>query len=284
MKYSFRINSAASLAGLTLAGAVFGFPLAASANQVVILPNSQWSGFVSVPSSAFVLTTTQVTGPSTIQGGVGNSFAGETTQGTPFPSIDVSAGGFDSAQISGGKAHVSLTYFIEIVGPGSGPAPLHVTGAGSVGSYNGGIGAVSLEVVTPGIEFLSAVTSINGVATVYGTDGVQPLVPDNTAFNIDGTMLFPINTILSVIMFAEADSDLELGPSQGAAFIDPIFSIDPSFANADQYSIVTSPDIGNGGAGGGVPEPSTWALLLGGFGALGAVLRGRRKAAFLAQA
>jgi hypothetical protein len=225
-----------------------------------------------------VLDTTPVTGPGAIQGGFGNSFAGEVSSGTPFPSLSVRAGGFDLAEISGGQAHVALEYFIEIVGPGSGLAPLHITGSGSVGSFNGGIGAVSYEVVTPGIEFLAAVTSINGVTTVPGTDGVHPLLPDNTLFNIDGTMLFPINTILDVLMFAEADSDVELGPSQGAAFIDPVFSIDPSFANADQYSIVTSPGIGNGDiGGGGVPEPSAWAMMLIGFGALGATLRERRR-------
>ena len=114
------------------------------------------------------------------------------------------------------------------------------------------------------------------MATLAGADGVQPLLPDNTLFNIDGTMLFPINTVLNVRRFAEADSDLEFGPSQGAGFIDPIFSIASSFPNAAQYSIVTSPDIGNSRGSGAVPEPSAWALLLAGFGAAGAVLRRRR--------
>ena len=76
-------------------------------------------------------------------------------------------------------------------------------------------------------------------------------------------------------MIATADSDIELGPSQASALIDPQFSIDKSFPNANLYSIVLSPGIGNGG----VPEPSTWAMMLLGVASLGGALRRRRDVA-----
>ena len=259
-----------------------GLPLAAHANQVIILPGAEWSGFVSVPLGFPVtFNTTPVTGPGTIQGGSGNSFAGETSITTPQPSLSVRSGGFDAAQISGGQAHVDLRYYIEIVGPGSGLAPLNIVGNGGVGSFNGGTGAVSLNVVTPGIGYEVAATSQNGHLFTEATNGLQLLVPDGSAFQFNGTQMFPLNTPLLVEMLAIGDSDVELGPSEGHAVIDPIFSIDRSFANFDQYSIVLSPGIGNGdvGGGGGVPEPSTWAMMLLGFGALGAVARSRRRAA-----
>jgi hypothetical protein len=37
--------------------------------------------------------------------------------------------------------------------------------------------------------------------------------------------------------------------------------------------------FGDGGRGGGIPEPATWAMMILGFGGVGAVLRRRRKAA-----
>lgn len=272
-------NSAKLVASLALAGAMCAAPLAAHANQVITLPPSIWSGFVSVPVGfPVVLNTTQVTGPGTIQGGLGNSFAGEVSLPIPQPSLNVRAGGFDGAEFSGGRAHVALEYFMEIVGPGSGLAPLHVLGAGGVTSFNGGDGFASLDMATPGIEFRTAVDSHSGVLTIGDADGLQLIVPDGSSFGIDGTMLFPINTVIDVRMVAIADSDIEFGPSAASALIDPIFSIDPSFANAGLYSIITSDGIGNGGAG-GVPEPSVWALMLVGFGTLGAALRRRRRPA-----
>jgi hypothetical protein len=40
---------------------------------------------------------------------------------------------------------------------------------------------------------------------------------------------------------------------------------------------VSGPDCDGGGGGNEVPEPSTWALMILGFGAAGAILRGRRR-------
>jgi hypothetical protein len=60
------------------------------------------------------------------------------------------------------------------------------------------------------------------------------------------------------------------------AQIDPVLSIDPSFSAIDpnylsDYSIQLNPDIGN--LPDGVPESSTWAMMLLGFSGLGAVRR-----------
>ena len=61
------------------------------------------------------------------------------------------------------------------------------------------------------------------------------------------------------------------------AFIDPIFSIDPGFsATHPGYSLVFSQGVGNGVAG-GVPDPASWTLMVGGFGIVGSALRRRRQ-------
>jgi hypothetical protein len=60
----------------------------------------------------------------------------------------------------------------------------------------------------------------------------------------------------------------------GSASIDPFIFVDPSFANAGLYTITLSPGVGNGVAG--VPEPATWAMLIGGLALTGAMVRRRR--------
>jgi len=67
------------------------------------------------------------------------------------------------------------------------------------------------------------------------------------------------------------------GPNAGQAFasVDPFISIDPEFADANLYSIVQSAGVGNGV--GTVPEPASWALMVGGFAMAGIALRRRSR-------
>ncbi len=67
-----------------------------------------------------------------------------------------------------------------------------------------------------------------------------------------------------------------LTAQNGAAkgFIDPIITIDPSFADASRYHLVFFNGAGNPLS---LPEPATWAMMLVGFGAAGSVMRARRQ-------
>ena len=62
-------------------------------------------------------------------------------------------------------------------------------------------------------------------------------------------------------------AEMSLGdyPGTATAFVDPMFDVPAG------YTLVLSPGISAG-----VPEPATWATMLFGFGALGAVMRRRR--------
>ncbi len=60
-----------------------------------------------------------------------------------------------------------------------------------------------------------------------------------------------------------------------SAMIDPIISIDPSFARAGEFTLSFSPDAYTAVAA--VPEPETYALLLAGLAVVGTVARRRRR-------
>src|ERR1700722_18467899 len=59
-----------------------------------------------------------------------------------------------------------------------------------------------------------------------------------------------------------------LGSGQYSATLDPKIIVDPSFPDANAYSIVFSPNVG-GSAGSAVPEPSPRAMMIVGFAGLG---------------
>jgi len=100
---------------------------------------------------------------------------------------------------------------------------------------------------------------------------------------VDACLNMPLSGTLSADFSTTTDypnfitlSDGGYAYSHGAftAFVDPVITIDPAFLVANPgYSLSFSPNIG-----GAVPEPGAWAMMLLGFGGLGAVLRNRRRA------
>lgn len=84
-----------------------------------------------------------------------------------------------------------------------------------------------------------------------------------------------VNTPFSISVNASAQTG-------GLAYADPFLEIDPTWAAANpglasQVSLEFSPDVANGlgNLTAGVPEPTTWALMLVGGAFLGGALRGR---------
>ena len=69
---------------------------------------------------------------------------------------------------------------------------------------------------------------------------------------------------------------MTFGDGSSTTWIDPVVTIDPvCMSHNPAYSIAFS----NGNQNVGVPEPSTWALMLVGFGAAATALRRRNAAA-----
>jgi hypothetical protein len=95
----------------------------------------------------------------------------------------------------------------------------------------------------------------------------------------DGDLQLTVPTGTAVKVFLQIDVASPDGPAQ--ASVDPWIFVDPSVADAGQYSIVLSDGVSNG-LPAGVPEPAAWAMLLVGAGLAGGMVRRRRSIALAA--
>ena len=94
-----------------------------------------------------------------------------------------------------------------------------------------------------------------------------------------GTLQIIMNPgyISTVHLEIEASAGFAVDPNSGYASADPFIYVDPSTPDAAAYKITLSDGVANGlPPAGGVPEPASWALMLTGFGVLGAATRRHR--------
>ena len=195
---------------------------------------------------------------------------------TPYLSAyGTGAACFCGAATGGGEGRAYLSYSFEFLG---GPADLMIP---VTITYN-----MVLSVLADGYaegQFIVFNHAYNGAfdpiyndsSTIGGTTNVFGLnVTRSFSFNA------AYNTENSIFMGVLANSSNSFTHGAASAYLDPIISIDPAFAALHPgTSLVLSDGVLNaepGGAGGGVPEPASWALMIAGFGLAGAALRRRR--------
>ena len=186
-------------------------------------------------------------------------FESASLTGFPQPALTASASGDTYGMISGAIAH--LDYYYKVVGPDSEtPVNLQITGFLTVRS-----------------------SSIDGSAKAFiDAGGVGKTLELYSAGELQSSPTWLISVLPGAVNFITMQVNAGGNDYEGAydayAFADPVVS----FVGAhDGYSLVFSPGIGNGAAP-GVPEPATWAMMVIGFGALGAALRRRSRPALAA--
>lgn len=168
----------------------------------------------------------------------------------------------------GGRGIALLRYLVTLVGPAGDPIGVNVQANG----YAQGSG----KDLNTGENLYSA-----RAAFLLRTPTVIQAVADTRIPT--GPQAFALNTMAffapNVGYYVDLTADAGAGASQGnlaasaEAFVDPIFTVDPAFAAL--YHLEGVPF--EAPTAGGVPEPSTWAMMLLGFAGLGAALRSRRR-------
>ena len=186
----------------------------------------------------------------------------------PFATVQATASGPASDFSNGALAF--LTYFYTIDGPDNGPVAVDIVANLLATSSNGiNLGFAALN-DTEGHQLCVQIgaSGCNGVASLSGGKLVEMETP-GVVYSIGLEVEASENGFFGGAAFASAD------PFIG---IDPILTLDPEL-----YSIRLSDGVANGlPSAAFLPEPAGWAMLLAGFGALGARLRGRRRAGLAA--
>jgi hypothetical protein len=292
--YSVRRRVAAGVIGSAgLAASTMALLLSianAQAQTSPVLSAPSWSGQIDIggievlPSGCGGFTnigSQSITGSGTFSKSATSCYGASGTgaavlQDSPNPSISLSAG--TSAVLSPydgieAESNAQLTYEFQVDGPTPSVELDEFSHAGVSNLTAEGVNATLSFVVDAGaggdtIGTLSVAGGPRGSLSYSGA-GIQPGFDPNS-FTMNTAITVPTGSPIFVDI--EASVGIEAGagypPLTESAYLDPYFTIDPSVPNADEYSIFTSPGIGNSPIS-GVPEPSTWAMMLLGFAGLG---------------
>jgi hypothetical protein len=154
-----------------------------------------------------------------------------------------------------------ISYDVQFVGMSNISVPVRVQAHGyAQGSGNGYQADTSFSITGQNFSTVGASAE---------TSSSDPFV----SFVFDQMVSFSSNTSYHVQLFASASAVFRNGGGTASAFVDPVFTIDPAYAN--NFTIVGVP-----GQTGAVPEPAAWAMMVGGFGLVGSAMRRRQRVCF----
>jgi PEP-CTERM motif len=181
-------------------------------------------------------------------------------------------------------AQVNVSYSFEVVDPKVGVQPVNMY-AKSIG-----LALADGQSTASGFFSVEQTSPISGnpakvVLTLPVCNGQGCPVGELPYYNVDQPISMLTNTAYLIILSATAGAANATSPESafdgsGSVSIDPYFYLDPSVADPQDYTLLFSPGIINSpsNVADSVPEPSTWAMMLIGFGGLGyAGYRGSRR-------
>jgi hypothetical protein len=166
----------------------------------------------------------------------------------------------------GGSSSAGVTYFFNIVGAAPGQfVPILITGAYDAHVFG------AKAVVAGGIAVGQDPSRLSDIMNFRCTEA------DGDNCHLQFTLSSSATNTGNAILIRTGGASVAIDGTY-TSWVDPIITIDPSFANASNYSILVSPDItqaaGNGPAS-SVPEPASLVLL--GTGVIGVIGTMRQK-------
>jgi len=186
------------------------------------------------------------------------SNGGGTAAATLSPFAGVTASAVAGPNMSSG-ADASLNYDFEVVGGNPGDTvPLLIT-ANLITIANSASDAFASIFVAPGLQ------SLGGTQVVACTNEALCTQPAEFSGTFEVSVQSgSVNSLGLEVVSGEVSS---AGPENSSASADPLIVVDPSFANAAEYSIVFSPGVANA-VQSSAPEPGSSFLVVWALGVL----------------
>lgn len=168
----------------------------------------------------------------------------------------VSGSNSGGVAVANASAQTDGTFWFELVGPANVSVPLIITANGTT-SANGPDTEGLVQIFFGGGSFYACTGAGNAASSC---------VSEPASFSGSKSYSLTSNTLSDVEVIVAGSSSL--GSSSFSASADPMVVIDPSFVNADEFSLVFSADV---------PEPSSLALLFIGLALLAGSIHRRPK-------
>jgi hypothetical protein len=214
--------------------------------------------------------------------GTGSATASISALNMPTPHLDalasVTSGPTGSLGFGNADAQGFTNYSFLVSGVGDAPVTINASGSAGFSSLQtGGQGGANLLLrIREGDNGLNGPLILDEFLNLNEVGGVCRTICSDS-FSVNSVFLLHTNTIYMVHMDVTASLFGGGPPGTNTAYA----NIDPTFTVHGPFTIQLSDGFGGGinlpGAGASVPEPASWALMVIGFGGLGAALRRRRE-------
>jgi hypothetical protein len=194
--------------------------------------------------------------------------------GPSGPAVGVHGVGQESNVTADNEASARALWSFEILGPVGVIVPILIGGLYSASYDGGGLGSGGLALgedrfrMTTVMSFRCSSSDTSGCDSAHGNHSQD--------FVLNQSALSGIETFISISAGGVLRGNVG-DPGTFSVSLDPLITIDPSFARASEFTLFVSPGA-ESIAVAAVPEPGTWLMLLAGTAGMGGIARRRQRA------